>query len=84
MGKAIIKEMTLDEIFFGSTEKQFTGLLPVFIEFFEHPMICPKKKEELASTYAILKQLWSFLKMKGTGKIMTLAQWMRKFVSEHK
>jgi hypothetical protein len=44
-------------------------------------MICPKKKEELASTYAILKQLWNFLKMKVTGKIMTLAQWMRKFVS---
>lgn len=47
-------------------------------------MICPKKREELVPTYKILKELWSFLKMKVTGKIMTLAQWMRKFVSNHK
>ena len=49
--EAVIQELTLYEIFFGSTTYQFLGLLPIFQEFFEHPLLCPRKKEGLNSTF---------------------------------
>lgn len=72
----VIEEMTIDEIFNGSKEKNFQGLIQLVTEYLN-------TVEVNASTMCTLTKYLDFLSKKASGKVRTNARFMRDFVVTH-
>jgi glutamate--cysteine ligase catalytic subunit len=67
-------QMTINEIFNGSDN--FTGLITLVEEYLNSLDID-------VDTQCSIKQYLKLIKMRASGKLMTTAAWMRKFVTSH-
>jgi len=72
----IIEELTMDEIFNGSQEKDFPGLVILIKEYLANLEIDTE-------TSCTLHKYLSYLSDKAAGKIRTNARFMRDFVRQH-
>ncbi|KAJ2725215.1 glutamate--cysteine ligase [Coemansia sp. Benny D115] len=69
-------ELTVDEILNGSKKYRITGLLNIIMSFL------PSMRLEYDVEQEIRRQLW-LVKKRASGRLCTLASWMRRFVVEH-
>jgi len=69
------EEMTMDEIMNGKGD-YFPGLIPLCYAYLEH-IACD------ATSFARIHQYLSLVQGRASGKLLTPASWMRKFVHEH-
>lgn len=69
------EEMTMDEIFHGK-HCYYPGLIPLIYAYLEY-IRCAKE------TFDKLDQYLQYISRKVSGKTMTTAAWMRKFVTSH-
>jgi glutamate--cysteine ligase catalytic subunit len=70
-----VEEMTMKEIMSGK-EPDFPGLIPLCYAYLEH-IQCD------SLSFARIKQYLTFIELRASGKLMTDAAWIRKFVREH-
>ena len=80
-GPPVIKELTLDQIFF-STDESSVGLFCTVAKNFWKEFVSRTGKKLLCCDLHYKKML-SFLKNRVTGQKKTLATWMRDYVSNH-
>ncbi|KAJ2897380.1 glutamate--cysteine ligase [Coemansia aciculifera] len=69
-------ELTIDEIFNGSPTHKVTGLLNIVLSYL------PTMRLEYDVEQDLRRQLM-LVRRRASGKLCTLASWMRKFVHEH-
>ncbi|KAJ1812286.1 glutamate--cysteine ligase, partial [Coemansia sp. RSA 2598] len=69
-------ELTVDEILNGSKKYRVTGLLNIILSFL------PTMRLEYDVEQQLRRQLW-LVKKRASGKLCTLAAWMRVFVQSH-
>ena len=72
----IVKELTIDEIFNGSTDKDFPGLIILIKEYLSNLEIDTE-------TSCTLSRYLTYLSEKASGKLRTNARYMRDFVRAH-
>jgi glutamate--cysteine ligase catalytic subunit len=77
-GRPVIEEMTLHEIMFG--KGNFKGLFEVISRKIERRSFTSLQDDRLMKT---LNNVRDYLEDKLSGKLLTLARWMRNFVLAH-
>jgi len=71
----VIKEMTIDQIINGAPEFNFPGLLPLVQDYL-------RNIEVDTDTMCTLSRYWNYVQKKASGKLMTNARFIRKYILE--
>jgi len=74
--KPVVKELTIDEIFNGSADKDFPGLIILIKEYLSNLEIDTE-------TSCTLSRYLTYLSEKASGKLRTNARYMRDFIQAH-
>lgn len=68
-------EMTIDQIINGAPEFNFPGLLPLVQDYL-------RNIEVDTDTMCTLSRYWNYVQKKASGKLMTNARFIRKYILE--
>jgi len=69
-------EMTIDQIINGAPELSFPGLLPLVQDYL-------RNIEVDTDTMCTLSRYWNYVQKKASGKLMTNARFIRKYILGH-